>query len=119
MRRDMDLVRDILLEMEKRTAKQRGDEIVIAGHTPEEINYHIGLMHQAGLLKAANATSFDGVKWIAIDILWPGHEFLDDARSDTVWEKAKQRAMTTAGALSLEALKVALQFVIRQAVGGP
>jgi len=116
MKRDMDLVRDILIEMEKWTADQRGGEIEIEGRAPEEITYHLGLMHQAGLIKALDASSFDGEAWIPAKILWDGHEFLDAARSDTVWANAKQRALSTAGTLTIEAMKAALQWAIRQAV---
>ncbi len=92
MKRDMDLVRAILIEMEKWTPGQDGGEIEVQGRTPEEITYHLGLMHEAGLIKAINASSHDGEAWLPLKILWDGHEFLDAARSDTVWAKAKQRA---------------------------
>lgn len=117
MKRDMDLVRSILIEMEKWTPQQRGSEIHIEGYTPEQITYHIGLMNEAGLLKAADANSFDGEAWIAIKILWDGHEFLDAARSDTVWNNAKQHALSTAGVITIEALKAALPWAVRQLMG--
>jgi hypothetical protein len=116
MKRDMDLVRSILIEMEKWTPDQRGGEIKVQGHTPEEITYHLGLMHEAELIEASEASNLDGEAWLPIKIRWDGHEFLDAARSDTVWTKAKQRAMSTAGTLTLEAMKAALPWVIRQAV---
>ena len=68
MKRDMDVVRDILIEMEKWGADQRGGEINVEGCTPEEITYHLGLMDQAGLIKALNASSFDGEAWIPVTI---------------------------------------------------
>jgi hypothetical protein len=116
MKRDMDLVREILLEMETWNVDQRDREIVIKGHTPEEITYHLGLMHQAGLIKAADASSRDGEAWLPVDILWDGHEFLEASRNETIWAKAKQKALTTTGTLTLEALKVALSLLIKQAV---
>ena len=119
MKRDMDLVRDILIEMEKWPANHRSGEIAIEARTPEEIMHHVGLMHEAGLIEAIDASSHDGEAWLPVKILWDGHEFLDAARSDTVWMKAKQRAMSTAGALTLDAMKAALVFVMKQTITGP
>jgi len=118
MKRDMDLVRDILIEMEKWPVDQRDHEVVVVGHTADEITYHLGLMNEAGLIKAIDAGSFDGEAWLPVKILWAGHEFLDAARSDTVWAKAKQRALSTTGTVTIEAMKAALQWAIRQAVSG-
>jgi hypothetical protein len=75
-------------------------------------------MNQAGLIKALDASSFEGEEWIPVKILWEGHEFLDAARSDTVWAKAKERVISTTGTLTLEALKAALSFVMKQAIAG-
>lgn len=118
MKRDMDLVRDILVEMEKWPANHTSGGITIEGRTQDEITHHLGLMHGAGLIEAIDASSHDGEAWIPVKILWDGHEFLDAARSDTVWSKAKQRAMSTAGTMTLEAMKAALAYVTKQLITG-
>ncbi len=116
MKRDMDLVREILIEMEKWPANQRDGDITLVGRTSEEIAYHLGLMHEAGLIKAVDASSHDGEAWLPLKILWDGHEFLDAARSDTVWAKAKARVISATGTLTLEALKMALSAIMKEAV---
>lgn len=118
MKRDMDLVRDILLEMEKWRTNAANREITIPGHTPDEITYHLGLMREAGLIKAIDATSHDGVAWLPVKLLWDGHEFLDAARSDTMWNKAKETVIKNTGTLTLEALKTALAMLMKHAVMG-
>ena len=118
MRRDMELIRSILLEMERWPANHANQTVEVHGRTEEEIMYHLGLMHQAGLIHALNVSSREGDAWIPVDILWQGHEFLDAARSDTVWLKAKDRVLSTAGTLSLEAMKIALPWALRQLITG-
>ncbi len=117
MKRDMDLIREILIEMEKWPADAR-PEIKIAGRSPEEITHHLGLMADAGLIHAVNASSHDGEDWIPIKINWEGYEFLDAARSDTLWNKAKETVITKTGTLTLEAVKVALGMLMKQALIG-
>ncbi len=121
MKRDMELVRKILIVMEDWPSAYPpagNPEIKIEGYTAEQITHHIGLMSEAGLIKAADANSFDGEMWLPIGILWAGHEFLDAARSDTMWDKAKELAISKTGSLTLEGMKVALAAVIKHAISG-
>jgi hypothetical protein len=118
MKRDMDLVREILIEMEKRPASTPNTPITLTGHTADEITYHLGLMHEAGLIHAIDASSLDGEAWLPVNILWDGHEFLDAARSDTVWKKAKETVLKNTGALTIDALKVALSMAMKHAITG-
>ncbi len=46
---------------------------------------------------------------------YEGHEFLDAARSDTIWSKAKATVMKNAGTLTLEALKATLAILMKHA----
>lgn len=118
MKRDMDLVRAILIEMEKWPAGQRHGEIILDGRSDEEVTAHLGMMVEAGLIEAIDASSNDGEAWIPQRITWEGYEFLDSARSDTIWSIAKQQAISTAGALTFESMKVALKWAVGQAIVG-
>ena len=44
----------------------------------------------------------------AISLTWQGHEFLDAARNDTIWRKAKKKVLETTGGLAFDVLKAAL-----------
>jgi Hypothetical protein (DUF2513) len=48
MERDMDLIRDILLAVEKEPYTGSWFDVEIAGRTPAEVGYHIMLLDQAG-----------------------------------------------------------------------
>jgi len=84
MKRDMDLIRYILLQKEA--------EQPIVGEK-DVIVYHIGLLQQAGLLDAVTRNDHLGVisdAWIK-SITWEGHDFLDAMRDDTIWKMAKDK----------------------------
>ncbi len=51
------------------------------------------LLHEAGLIDAEKLTSADGVCGKPKRLTYNGHEFLDAARSDAVWRKAKERSI--------------------------
>ncbi|MDT8068500.1 MAG: DUF2513 domain-containing protein [Terriglobia bacterium] len=69
-------------------------------------------------MEAKNLSGDEFVLWMAQRLTYSGHEFLDAARADTIWMKAKDKVLSTTGTLTLEALKVALSFVMKQTVTG-
>lgn len=118
MKRDMDLVRTILIELEKCPYSGGWHEIHVPGYTDDEISYHVQLMHETGLIEAVDLSSHDGICWMPKRLTYEGHEFLDAAHADTVWAKAKDKVVSTTGTLTLEALKAALSAVMRQTIAG-
>jgi hypothetical protein len=92
MKRDMDLIRAILLSVE---TEEHGfaPKIEIPDYTQEEIGYHAVLLGEAGLAVVSNITTF-GAKSpqaMVIRLTWSGHEFLDAARDKTIWNQAKDK----------------------------
>jgi len=100
MKRDLDLVRAILIWIEGRPEGHNVNwRIAIDGFTDEQISYHVHLMGQAGLLVTTSMTSLDprSPSAVAISMTWAGHEFLSAARDDTLWAKAKTKVIGPAG----------------------
>jgi hypothetical protein len=120
MKRDMDLVRKILLELEGKNPKDDGLEPEqLSGHTPEEVGYHIGLLKEAGLVEAMDARSYGNpMNWIATRLTWEGHEFLEASRNEGVWTKAKQIAAEKGGGLTFEVLKQLLSKLLTDLMMG-
>lgn len=115
MKRDMDLIRSILLEVEKCDSPE-GCVVEIPGHSPEQIYEHAKLAQDANFIEARFAKDF--INFHILRLTFAGHEFLDEARDDTRWTKAKEIVTKNTGSLTLEALKIVLQTLIRQAIGG-
>jgi hypothetical protein len=78
MKRDMDLVRKILLAMDAQPHGFALDRITIDGYNQETIGYHVWLMADGQLITAAEVTAIDDRSPISIPlaITWKGREFL-------------------------------------------
>jgi DNA-binding transcriptional ArsR family regulator len=96
MKRDMDLIREILYEIEKSQKFTSWIDIEIEEYSQEEIEYHVALLNDAGLILAIPPKS-RGFGWKPKRLTWEGHEFLEAARDDKRWMKAKDIMETTGG----------------------
>ena len=57
---------------------------------------------------------FDG---IFRGITWEGHQFLDSIRSDTVWEKSKEKIKATVGSASLQIISALATSITTKLLG--
>jgi hypothetical protein len=58
------------------------------------------------------------VVWKPSRLTWEGHEFLDAARKDSLWQKAKALVLEKTGGASLELIKDVLMKLAREALLG-
>jgi len=118
MKRDMNLIREILLAVEKAdTDPGLWIELEIPNRSQKEISYHVMLLDQAGFLSAKNLGTKDGYAWHASSLTWVGHEFLDAARNDKVWKKAVEKAKKVAGSVSIDVLTALLKETAKDLLG--
>lgn len=91
MKRDMELCRKILFEIEDKYVDAVIYNLAIDGYSMAEVAYHCKLLHEAGLISAYSSQNADNHIYIfAVGALtWEGHDFLDKIRTDTVWNKTK------------------------------
>lgn len=105
MKRDMDLVRDILLKIEAASEPGMAD-LLPADVTQEQLDlttYNLNLLIDEGFVKGVEAHTLAQKNWFSLTLTWRGHEFLDDIREPEIWKKAKAGAKQ-AGAASLQFL---------------
>ena len=102
-KREMDLIRRILIEVEQWPYAHMQDSLDIEGYKQGEVRYHIGLCVQAGLIEANE----DSSGWTVVGLTWHGHEFLDASRDESRWTKAKSIAGKVGG-LSFDIFKAVL-----------
>jgi hypothetical protein len=90
MKRDMDLVRLLLLEQELGDAP-----LEISDYSAETIIYHLQLMSDANLIEAAFVKDGNGdaVQANVIRPTWVGHDFLDASRDNKLWALAKEKVL--------------------------
>lgn len=91
MKRDMDLVRHILLKLNEHEHGYAPKDFSITGYSDEQIGYHCLILGEAGLIKALDITNSgaDSPSALPIRLTWDGHEFIENAQNDTIWAQAK------------------------------
>jgi hypothetical protein len=116
MKRDMDLIREILLQVEARPTAQSIDLVEVPGHEQEEISYHVKLLADAGYLEAHDLRSLgpDGFKYAPSALTNDGHDFLDAARNNTVWEKTKAKLVEIGGSAPLDVTQGILTTMLKE-----
>lgn len=109
MKRDMDLIRKVVLAAEAGPQFPEFD-----GYTKDEIKYHQMLAIEAGLLKglihrdSRRHTEIPAVVIIK-DVTWEGHDFIQAIRDDASWGKVKKFLADSGKQASLEMIKVAVR----------
>lgn len=117
MRRDMDLVREILLQVEAWPEPNSWVELSFPGRPQDEVSYQVEIMVQAGLIKAQDLSTLSGYEWRPVSLIWAGHEFLDAARDDTVWGNAKKRLGAEFESAPFEVVRAVLVEIVKSSIG--
>lgn len=102
MKRNMDLIRLQLLQLE-------GEQVDLSPYSEDDLTYNMAQIIDAGL--AYGEVIREGgfpVTTSAFHLTWAGHEFLDAARNETVWNKVKGQLKDKGVSWSFELLKFSL-----------
>jgi len=109
MKLEVDLVRQLLLHIEEHATRPISDldSIKIDSWTRDQIDYHIVLLEEAGLIEADLENLSDhndpDVLYVSYNVhrlTYKGHELLETIRDDSVWRVVKEKARTV-GAVTL------------------
>jgi hypothetical protein len=95
VKRNMDLIRDILAHVEDDQELDGYhfkvfDTSDFPEHTEDEIAYHVDLLIQAGFLRG-DGGNLDAPTATISALTWQGHEFIADTRDPGVWDSVKER----------------------------
>ena len=107
MRRDMDLIRHILVMVGDSPVPLNATVFVDETHPFETIAYNIDLIGQAHLADTS-ITRMSGGAIARAEVgplTWDGNEFLDAIRSDAIWSRVKQHIATTVGSSTIDVIK--------------
>ena len=121
MKRNMDLVREILLRVEAADGGKIVFNDLLAEYDKADIGRHVELMIEHGLLKGTVVPSGSGPEHrvLVFDIrrmTWEGHDFLDAARNETIWIRAQRLCREKTGGLAFDLLKMCLLETAREAI---
>ena len=105
MKRDMELIRKILLAIEESEQTQGTIDLEMPDCEPQLVSYQIRLLAEAGLIEANDLSTSHDFEWKPRSLTWAGHEFLDAARNDTVWNKAMSKLKEQAASAPFEIVR--------------
>jgi DNA-binding HxlR family transcriptional regulator len=111
MKRNMDLIRDILLEIEKQPDRHTWFSLQFEGVTLQEIDQHLLLLEDAGFIRLTRKTASNEDTVFAARLTWQGHEFLEAIKADERWERLKTAMAGTGGFVAEVAKAIALSWM--------
>lgn len=96
MKRDLLLVRQILLHFEAKQDWGYEDPVNIEGYEKKLVDYHLQIMYEAGLLNCEPTKTDQGRLYdvLPFRLTWEGHEFLDNTKGgrwDKIWKKVTEK----------------------------
>lgn len=117
MKRDMDLVRSLLLQLEEHPHGYPPDDIEMDGYSEEEVGYHFLLMVEAGLIEGEEFSTIgsSSPSVIPTRLTWYGHDFLDACRDSKRWKKAQGIFAKLGGVTMDVAIKILSELLTKQA----
>lgn len=119
MKRDMSLVRQILLEMENHPHLPGYPiDLNIEGYSKELVSYHVNIMGEAGLIEAEPEVATGRPPlWRPTKITWEGQDFLDAARNEKIWLKAVKEVGKVGGSITFVVFKELLTQYVKEQLG--
>jgi hypothetical protein len=119
MKRDIELIRAILLKSEEQPPDKLlySTNIHVEGFDSATIDGHILLLEEAGLIEVQKAQTANDSPYSIKRLTWDGHDFVSNAKNPSVWKKfrttLKEKGGTVAWAVMLDLLKqIAKQIVL-------
>lgn len=119
MKRDLDLIREILIKAEEADGGISDCDLVNERYTITEVAFNVEFMRERGLIEASvEHAGFNNTPYsVDIDrITWDGYDYLDAIRSRKVWEKARQAISAAVGDTSLSVVKETCQMVAQSLI---
>jgi hypothetical protein len=109
----MDLIRLLLFQIEGEESPD------LAGYTREQILYHKRLLIEAGLAHGRVMEKGGGepTSVAATRLSWEGHEFLDAARNQSLWNKANEIISRVSVSVTFPIVKEILTSLLKEQLG--
>lgn len=120
MKRDMELIRKLLLYVEAHDTLPEAESI---NADPADLVGHVGLLIEAGLLAGVSINRLQGgAQGVILDpwprLSWQGQEFIAAARDLSTWEKAQEILGGAGKGLSNVTLGVLQALLVKILSGG-
>lgn len=120
MKRDFDLIRSILRDVEDTEPDHHVTEFTYDDIEQKVIDAHVVLLFEAGLLDGQRVSVTSGRSPYRVNgLTWEGHDFLDSIKDQSTWDKAKKNVLAPAGGVAFGVLKEWLLAEAKTRLGLP
>ncbi|MBB2777021.1 UNVERIFIED_ORG: hypothetical protein HNP28_002344 [Comamonas terrigena] len=106
MKRDWDVIQEVLSEVENLNAKQINGLHYDASQDESSKSEHAILLWKAGFIEGIDASGMNRPYLLAQGLTWDGHELLDTIKSKPVWEKIKKTAVDRGVELTFDSVRM-------------
>jgi Ca2+-binding EF-hand superfamily protein len=127
MKFDLNIARKLLLDIENNDSGLMSQEAISRilkenlekGNSEEEILYHFFILKEGGFIEGHDITDSYSKSPIAIPrrLTYQGHEFLGNARNETIWNKTLNIVQEKGGSISIAVLSQLLSSVAKTVFG--
>lgn len=119
MKRDLDLLRDMLLKIEESGSEINPlsiEDFLELNADPEIISYHLYLLEDANFINVAFTNQFyDTTNYFVATLTMRGCDYLDAVRDSSIWNKVKEKLKTVGGSAAMDVVKtIAVKIAISQ-----
>ena len=118
MKRDMDLVRTILLALADTDEPLWSTDLVTDDYSRDVIGYHFLILDEAGLIMANVKAADNDPYYIAVAsrLTWEGNDFLDAVRDESIWKRVRSTIGKITGGASFEVFKTVASSLALDAI---
>jgi hypothetical protein len=121
MKRDLDLVRKLLVFFDEKPDDSPVPVPSINGYSELMIKNHLVLMHEAGFLRCERVRSSTDpervIYVVPFGLTWEGHEFLQSVKDDGVWRKLNESVVKPSASWTFGIIMEWLRQELRQRIG--
>lgn len=120
MKRDLDLIRDILIFIEKNAKFNENlylQNFEVLNRPYDEIAYQLQLLSDVGFIESKEIRAVGVYDCFIKRMTMHGHEYLDSIRNETIWNKTKEKLADIGGNAPLAIIQELAAGITRAVLG--
>jgi len=117
MKRDMDLVRKLLLAIEEKDERFTSESLEVFDYSSDEIDYHCAMLLEAGIIRGKPIGTMGSPDTCLISgISFEGHEYLDSIRDNKVWSRVKDKSKKAGVTLTFDIVRDVAKTIAKELI---
>ena len=117
MKRDFSLIRSILMTVEDAQPGEVIQNFQHDGSDARTVAEHVRLLKEGDLVDFASQLGSSECFYAVTRLTWKGHEFLANAKNDTLWKKVIAQAQDKGTSVSLSVMDSMLSAAAKKYLG--